>query len=350
MTALRLLLVEDDARVVKSYEEVLDDYVGTHNRQIEMRVKGTLANAKRSLDGSIDAAIVDLNLGRGTADGGEVIDELKEHFRVPVAVLTATPAAADDVPPVVRVFTKGEHGFDEVLDCLWGIYETGLTRIMGGRGLLEKHLNRVFLTNLLPTVDVWVNYGQKDPSRTEKALLRHALSHLVADLEGDETPCYPEEVYLAPPLEDSLQTGTLVQCRDRGTYHMVMTPACDLVMRGNGEPKPKTDMVVVAEVVPEPALFDSLPADKGRQKNKGRQKKLKTNSDSMCFHWLPECSAVKGGFIDFRRLESVPMDGFDTQFERLGVRIAPSFVKDIVSRFSIFYARQGQPEIAGPGG
>ena len=342
--ALRLLLVEDDTAFVDSYAELLDAYVDEHKRRIVMCVEGSLASAKNSVNKSIDAVIVDLNLGGGTTDGSEVIEELKEYFRVPVAVLTGTPAAADDVPPVVRVFTKGEHGFDEVLDCLWGIYETGLTRIMGGRGLLEKHLNRVFLTNLLPTVDVWVNYGQKDPSRTEKALLRHALSHLVADLEGDETPCYPEEVYLAPPLEDSLQTGTLVQCRDRGTYHMVMTPACDLVMRGNGEPKPKTDMVVVAEVVPEPALFDSLPADKGRQK------KLKTNRDSMCFHWLPECSAVKGGFIDFRRLESVPMDGFDTQFERLGVRIAPSFVKDIVSRFSIFYARQGQPEIAGPGG
>ena len=344
MTAFQLLLVEDGADFVESYETVLDDYVNTRNRQIEMRVEKTLADAKRSLDGSIDAAVVDLNLGGGTTDGGEVIDELKEHFRVPVAVLTGTPDDADSAPPVVGVFTKGEHGFDEVLDCLWGIYETGLTRIMGGRGLLEERLNRVFLTNLLPTIDVWVNYGRKDPNRTEKALLRHALGHLVADLEGDETPCYPEEIYLTPPLEDLLQTGTLVRCRNRGTCHVVMTPACDLVMRGNGEPRPKTDVVVVAEVVPEAALFERLPADKGRQK------KLKTNSDSMCFHWLPECSAVKGGFIDFRRLESVPFDGFDAQFERLRVRIAPSFVKDIVSRFSIFYARQGQPAIAEAGG
>ena len=341
MTELQILLVEDDSTTVETYEAVRCDYVKTHDRQVAMRVVKTLPDARRSLDGSIDAAIVDLNLGRGTADGGEVIDELKEHFRVPVAVLTATPAAADDVPPVVRVFTKGEHGFDEVLDCLWGIYETGLTRIMGGRGLLEERLNRVFLTNLLPTIGVWVNYGRKDPGRTEKALLRHALSHLVADLEGDETPCYPEEVYLAPPLEDSLQTGTLVRCRDRGTCHVVMTPACDLVMRGNGEPKPKADVVVVAEIVPEAELFRRLGA------KPGREKKLRTNSDSICFHWLPECSAVEGGFIDFRRLESVPFDGFGTQFERLRVRIAPSFVKDIVSRFSIFYARQGQPEIAG---
>lgn len=342
MTALRLLLVEDDARVVKLYAEVLEHYVGTHNRQIAMCVAKTLPDAKRSLDGSVDAAIVDLNLGRGTADGGEVISELKEHFRVPVAVFTATPGDAEDEPPVVGIFTKGQHRFDDVLDRLWGIYETGLTRIMGGRGLLEKHLNQVFLTNLLPTIDVWVGYGEEDSGRTEKALLRHALGHLVADLEGDETPCYPEEVYLAPPLEDSLQTGTLVQCKERKTCHVVMTPACDLVKRSDG--KRNTDVVVVAQVVPEAAVFEKLKA------KPDRQTRLMRNSDKICFHWLPKCGAVKGGFLDFRRLETVPLDGFESQFERLRVRIAPSFVKDIVSRFSIFYARQGQPKIAEAGG
>ena len=351
MSALQLLLVEDDAATVEQYKEVLEDYVKEHDRQTAMRVETTLDDAKLTLDGSIDAAIVDLNLGGGTTDGGEVIDELKKHFRVPVAVLTATPADADDVPPVVEVFTKGEHGFDEVLDRLWSIYEIGLTKIMGGRGLLEDRLNRVFLKNLLPTIDVWVGYGEKDRERTEKALLRYALGHLVADLEGDETPCYPEEVYLAPPLEDSLQTGTLVQRKEGKTCHVVMTPACDLVIRKgkcdlvfrNG--KCESDVVVVvAEVVPEATLFSDLNV------NARRKKRLKRNSDAYRFHWLPECYTIKGGFVDFRRLEAVTLDEFEKTFLRLNARVAPSFIKDIVSRFSTFYARQGQPEIDAPGG
>ena len=341
MTELQVLLIEDESNTVETYEAVRCVYVKERNRQVAMRVVKTLPDARRSLDGSIDAAIVDLNLGRGTADGGEIIEELRKHFRVPVAVLTATPGDAEDAPPVVGIFTKGEHGFDQVLDRLWSIYETGLTKIMGGRGLLEKRLTRVFLNNLVPTIDVWVGYGEKDSGRTEKALLRHALGHLVADLEGDETPCYPEEVYLAPPLEDSLQTGTLVQCKERKTSHVVMTPACDLVKRSDGERN--TDVVVVAQVMPEAAVFEKLKA------RPDRQTRLMRNSDKICFHWLPKCGAVKGGFLDFRRLETVPLDGFDRQFGLLGVRIAPSFVKDIVSRFSIFYARQGQPEIVGDG-
>ena len=184
MNALRVLLVEDGTEFVESYRTVLSEYIKTHNRPIDMRVEKTLPAAMRRLDGSIDAAIIDLNLGKDTTDGGVVIDELKKHFRVPVAVLTGTPDDADNAPPVVRVFTKGEHRFDEVLDYLWAIYETGLTKIMGGRGLLEERLRRVFLTNLLPTIDVWVGYGKKDRGRTENALLRHALGHLVADLGG----------------------------------------------------------------------------------------------------------------------------------------------------------------------
>ena len=341
MTALQLLLVEDDTTLVQEYQEVLDDYVKEHNIQIEMRYEITLDDAKRSLNGSIDAAIVDLNLGGGTTDGSEVIDELKEHFRVPVAVLTATPDDADDVPPVVGVYTKGKHGFDEILDRLWGIYEVGLTKIMGGRGQLEERLNMVFLKNLLPTIDVWMGYGAQDRKRTEKALLRFALGHLVADLEGEETPCYPEEVYLAPPLEDSLQTGTLVQRKEGETCHVVMTPACDLVIRSDG--KRKSDVVVVAEVLPEATLYEKLKA------KTDRKKRLRRNGDANCYHWLPACNAIRGGFVDFRRLETVPLDQFDKKFDHLKARVAPSFLKDIVSRFSTFYARQGQPVICVPG-
>ncbi|MDE0150587.1 MAG: hypothetical protein OXM58_19695 [Rhodospirillaceae bacterium] len=188
MTALQLLLVEDEDTLVSQYKDVLGEYVQQHGRDIEMHVCRTLDDAKSSLNASIDAAIVDLNLGKDTTEGGELIDEIKEHFRVPVAVLTGTPDDADDNPPVIEVFTKGKDGFEDVLHRLWEPYMIGLTRIMGGRGLLEERLNRVFLKNLLPTLDTWIGYGRSNADRTEKALLRYALGHMVADLEGDETP------------------------------------------------------------------------------------------------------------------------------------------------------------------
>jgi len=334
---LELLLVEDDDRVVETYRAVLADYVEERRRRINMRRAKTLECAKRGLDSSIDVAIVDLNLGNDTSEGGAVIEELKAFFRIPVAILTATPADAEEEPPVVGVYSKDRHGFDEVLDRLWDVYAVGLTEIMGGRGLLEERLNRIFQTNLLPKIDTWLDYGRQDQDRTKKALLRYTLGHLVADLEAEDAPCYAEEVYLAPPVEDSVQTGTLVRRTGGDTCHVVMTPACDLVIRREG--KPKTDFVVVAEVVPEDTLFEELNA------NSKRKGDLRGNRDSLSFHWLPGCGDIGGGFVDFRRLETAPWAGFEERFQLLQARVAPSFVKDIVARFSTFYARQGQPDI-----
>ena len=340
MTALQLLLVEDEDDFVSQYRDVLCDYNDRHGRNIEMRVCKTLAKARSSLDASVDAAIVDLNLGKDTTDGGEVIDEIKEHFRVPVAVLTGTPDDADKNPPVIGVFTKGEHGFEDVLESLWDPYSIGLTRIMGGRGLLEEQLNKVFLRNLLPTLDSWIRYGHDNPKRTEKALLRYALGHLVAGLDGDETPCYPEEVYLAPPLDNALTTGSLVKRICDATCHVVMTPACDLVVRKG---KSKVEEIILAKIVSEETVYATL---KGNSKQKKQHKEnLTRNSYMYCYHWLPKSKVVDGGYLDFRQLRTVPRDGMGDEFERLEARISPSFVKDIVSRFSAFYARQGQPVI-----
>ncbi len=346
MTKLQLLLVEDQDAYIEQYEDVVQAYVTDRDRPVEMRVEKSIEGAKRSLGGAVDAAVVDLNLGKDTTDGGEVIDELKAHFRVPVAILTGTPGDADDQPPVVGVFTKGEHGFDDVLDRLWAVHEVGLTKIMGGRGLLEERLNKVFLNNLVPTIDVWIGYAAKDPGRTERALLRYALGHLVADLEGDETPCYPEEFYLDPPLNASLTTGSLLrkkqgaegkQASDAEWCRVVMTPACDLVVRGDG--RRKADSIVLATVVPEADLYTSLKA------NLGRQRRLRQNNDASRYHWMPQSRSLDAGFLDFGHLETVALHACEQEYECLGPRIAPSFIKDIVSRFSAFYARQGQPAI-----
>lgn len=212
---------------------------------------------------------------------------------------------------------------------------------MGGRGLIEDQLNKVFLSNLCPTLDSWIEYGNNDRERTKKALLRYTLGHLVAELDGDDTPCYPEEVYLSPPLENTLTTGSIVKKSD-GTHHVVMTPACDLVTRNNGNTN--VNSIILAEIVPEETVHKDLKA------NSDTKKKLKKNNHKLCFHWLPSMAQYQltqfpGGYVDFRKILTVPRDSLESDFEHLEMRIAPSFIKDIVARFSLYYGRQGQPDI-----
>ena len=340
MNPLKLLLVEDDVEQVNTYRAVLDDYSERLGREIDMEVSQSLREAKDSLDGSIDATVVDMDLGGGASDGEAVIAELRRHFRVPVAVYTGIAWGTEEEPPIIGVFTKGEYAFEDVLDRIWDIFETGLTRIMGGRGLLEKQLGKVFSRNLLPSIDNWIAYGKVDPERTRRALLRYALGHLTGELDGDESPCYPEEVYLAPPVTINMTTGSLANWKVDGMCNVVLTPACDLALR-NGQFK--TNRIVLVGIVSESTVFDSL-AGNAKAINKYKLQ-LRTNNYANYYHWLPKCGAIDGGFIDFRHVQSVPKEKFNEEYEFLNVRISPGFIKDIVSRFSSFYARQGQPVI-----
>ena len=69
------------------------------------------------------------------------------------------------------------------------------------------------------------------------------------------------------------------------------------------------------------------------------------NNHTDYYHWLPNVDFFDGGFLNFRKLKTLKKDDFENQFEEPSIQISPFFVKDIVARFSSFYAWQGQPDI-----
>jgi hypothetical protein len=57
------------------------------------------------------------------------------------------------------------------------------------------------------------------------------------------------------------------------------------------------------------------------------------------FHYLPPFESNNGFTIDFQDVTSIP---FSSELERVATISSP-FIKDIISRFSNYYSRQGQP-------
>lgn len=233
-----------------------------------------------------------------------------------------------------------------MLDNFWGIHNTGLTRIMGGRGIIEETLNKVYQENLLPEKNIkkWVTYGKADVPRTEKALLRYALNHLLQLLDDDGERCFPEEMYLHPPLTDKIRTGSIVKKMDEEVSFVVMNPACDLVNRAGGGFK--TERILLAEIEQESKVTDLAAKKCNRISDK--EIKLKSvfgNNYTHYYHWLPETTFFNGGFINFRKLSSYKKKDFEQMFDKPSIQISPSFAKDVVARFSSYYARQGQPDI-----
>jgi len=347
MSAFRLLIVEDDDSDLATCRDTVARYRDQKQREVELVECRSVDEAFEKLDNSFDGAIIDLKLDKKGDEGNEVLKRIEEsYFRIPVAILTGTPGAVDSDFAYIEVFKKGDPGagYADLLDHLWGIYNTGLTRIMGGRGIIEKTLNKVFRKNLLPQKDKWVAYGEKDSSRTEKALLRHALNHLLQLLDDDGDRCFPEEMYLHPPLTDKIRTGSIVKQKDGCQWFTVMNPACDLVIRDGKSFK--TERILLAEI--EPVSKVIKVATKKCQDVSDKEIKLRavfSNNFTAYHHWLPETSFFEGGFLNFRKLSSYKKKDFEKMFNKPSIQISPSFVKDVVARFSSYYARQGQPDI-----
>lgn len=224
---------------------------------------------------------------------------------------------------------------------------------MGGRGIIEQTLSKVFQDNILPQRDRWITYRRIDSKRTQRALLRYTLNHLWHLIDDDQESSFPEEAYIRPPQGDNPRTGYIVRKRSVNTsadgsnspLYMVLNPACDLVIRTNTGTC-KTDRILLGEI--DSLTEVNLLALSGIESPSKKKKKLGEvfkNNYTDYYHWLPPTDYFDGGFLNFRKITTCLPQSFAAEFEPSGIQVSPFFVKDIVARFSTYYARQGQPDI-----
>ena len=352
---MHLLLVEDVEQDQESCRNAVNDFQDDNKCKINIRMCANVNDALNALNESnYDGAIIDMRLADQGNEGNQVINQIKNSLRrIPVVIMTGTPDAAETEGfPLVDLYKKGEKSYLEIISELWGIYRTGLTRIMGGKGEMEKSLSHIFIKNLLPQRKNWIRYGQENSERSEKAFLRHALNHLIQLLDGDVDKCYPEEMYIYPPVSPRVDTGCIVKSKNSNNFYVVMNPACDLAERDNGGCN--TDRALLAKIDSEAEfLADELIKRKIKKpelnelpkKDKGSSIKSARQHKTFYYHWLPETEFFKGGFVNFRKIATHTQEEFDEKFEAPFVQISSPFLKDIVARFSSYYARQGQPDI-----
>jgi hypothetical protein len=342
------MLVEDSEEDIKLCRACIEDFQQEKSCTIDLVESRNVDEAFIKLDNSFDAAIIDLKLADQGNEGNQVVNRIAEsHLRIPMAILTGTPDAADLDFAYIGIFKKGDPGagYVDIMEHFWKIHNTGLTRIMGGRGKIEETLDNVFKKNLLPEQyrKKWIEYGEKYPDRTEKALLRHALSHLLQLLDYDGSRYFPEEVYLAPPLDSEIRTGSIVKEKSSNIFFVVMNPVCDLVVRDTGECN--TDRILLVEIDSQSLLFPKHPPTGLSNSQRKDLEKAYKNNKSYYYHWLPETDFFDGGFLNFRKIFTLSKDELTERFECPSLQVSPSFVKDMIARFSVYYARQGQPDI-----
>lgn len=360
MTDIQLLLVEDNKQDQDVCNNAINDFNDDKNARISLQICETLDEAKVKLKEShFDGIIIDMKLSIGEADeGNQLIKQIKDDFnRIPIVIMTGTPNVVEQEGfRLVDICKKGDVSYFDIINKFWKIYHTGLTKIMGGKGEIEKILTAIFTNNLLPALienlsadnkdefgNSWIKHGINDSNKTEKALLRYTMNHLIQYLDNNIDQYYPEEMYIYPPVNNRIDTGCIVKKKDSEQYYIVMNPACDLAERSNGGCN--TDRACLVEIQIIKDIFPNFNWDSLSKTEKKELEKLRKNKKSLYYHYLPETYCYEGGAINFRRIHTYSETEMQENFAAPFIQISAPFLKDIISRFSSYYGRQGQPDI-----
>ena len=361
-----LFLLEDDDDIYDDYKSFIDDF----NKVSEIQIKPRRCKDKDLAQHAIkedwyDGAIIDIRLSSSdeTQNGNEIIREIKNNLRFPIRVYTGFDDVDDDLmeqTEFYKIYKRTEKRFDELLNELVDIYKTGITKILGKKGQIERYLTTIFWDHLSDSFEDWVREAQAEDN-VEKILLRYTLAHLQEYLDKDDSGDYdvyhPAEVYIAKPINRNIHTGLILKNKENKDSFIVLTPTCDLVSQ-------KAHKIVLAKIQDANAvntlkkLKEALvrstkelvqsnePAQKGKiQKKIDNAKKelerFSRNGFTLKYHYLPEINGV-GGVIDFHELVAYTTKEIEENFIKIA-SVTDKFRKDIIGRFSNLYSRQGQP-------
>ncbi len=335
------LLIEDSAEDASSFLDTIKRLnIAAEEELYHLDVAKTYAAGLKSISGKLNGIIVDIKLD-GDHSGNEIIREIVGRFRVPVAIFTGTPDTEQNDSSPIRVYKKGEAGHEEILKELCAVSDTGLFNVLGGTGIIENVMTQIFWKNLYPQINLWKE-KRAQGIETEKVLLRYAISH-IQELIDDEVPAYvTEEMYINPPISQDIKTGSIFQSSTDGLFCIVLSPPCDLVKHDG---RFKTDRILVCEIDNQNTVYTAM-ASKGQNKGgikRDIQNAIKNNYTDY-YHWLPQNTLFEGGYINFRKVITYPPEKFVEEYGRPKVKVQEYFVKNILNRFSAYYARQGQPD------
>lgn len=371
---VRILLVDDQELQKTIVEDSIEELQEKENVEIELHYSDNYSNALENLlKNDYDAAIIDLKLDEKTVDhtGNDLIEIIVNKLRLPVIVCSGFPEHFDnniiDENNGFFALRKKDDDMDELISQIIKWYKSGFTKIFGKDGVWEEQLNSIFWTVISKNIEEWSKYqgkvlnnGEEVNINHEKALLRYSLNIMQTFLElnSDKTDydlLHPAEFYIMPPLYDNFMFGDIIQDETSKEIFAVLTPACEMANKKFSKvliaeikdllsnEKFKTDYekhskIIFAEEGANPQQKQSAINKLGKWYRNG-------HDSSNGIHFLPKYGDFRGGFIDFQCLKTIPDLELKTNYTRLAT-ISVHFAKDIGSRFSSYYARQGQPSLA----
>lgn len=341
MSEICLLIIEDEAAQIQVYEDVIAQHNKNHKPIFKFTICKNYAEGEQALRSPFyDAAIIDLKLsGAEELEGRKLVEAVYQKLRIPIIIYSGSIGQIDDIKENTLLKKKlRTEKLSAILFEIISIYNTGITRLLKPSGNLDNQLTHIFWNHLSNDLDIWIQHNNPD------TLLRYILSHFQEYLDidpiGDFQEYHSSEVYIKPPIKKNNHTGDLIGYM--GNLFLILTPACDMVInykfdeKGIKIPFRKAETMLLAPLIE----FDykKICLNKKGELDKGKISEFVKNGNYR-YHYLPPYLNSNGYVIDFQKLQSI---SFEEKINTVA-SISSPFIKDIISRFSNYYSRQGQP-------
>lgn len=348
---INLLLVENEEPQRKLLRDAVDIFNKKNTSQIILDEAGGLEEGLLKIrTNSYDGAFVDLRIEQNdtTGLGNQILKEIKQKLRFPVRVISGHLGDLDpdlqDENSLFKCYNRGDEDYEVLLNELNEIFSTGITGILNNRGLIETNINLIFWNHISTILPEMIQYKKNNPNfEIEKILLRYISTHIQEYLElsidNNLEPVHNIEFYIKPPVKGKFFTGDIIQFNNN-SHGIILTPACDLATDFKRK-IPKATHITVAKI----ETIESIT----QGKNADIIRKLKSNAYELKYHYLPNTILFEGGFINFQNIKSIEIKDAEGNLIDLSNQlkiecvITNPFRKDIISRFSNYFSRQGQP-------
>lgn len=340
---MNLLIVEDDEKQIEVYLDTIKQHSKNSKVQINPTIRKTFKDAHNLLMSNyFDGAIIDLRLSSNTLEfeGVKLVEEINGKLRIPVYIVSASLGeVATTIENILLQKRNRTDSFKTIMQELLDIYDSGITKLLQPNSFVDEILTKIFWNHLPIILKEYINEKKAKPQfDSEKVLVRYISAYineyLELNSENNLETFHNTEFYIKPSIKPNFFTGDIIKKKADNSLWVIMTPACDLATT-TGRPAKAAAITLALIQKHNEVLTD---------KNKGNHHRLMSNSADLKYHFLPTSIQFEGGFINFQFVQSVLLARCISDYEPL-MTISNSFRKDIISRFSNYYSRQGQPVI-----
>jgi CheY-like chemotaxis protein len=358
---IRVLVVEDDAAALKSWEGAVEMFNANDDAQA-WSIDATYAKTREEAQALVssrkfDAAVIDLRLkvqpdgNQNNDEGNAVVEFLAQSDVAAIAIHTGQPGEAQlsTDRPHVRVIEKGE-GLDPVIEWVKGNSDI-ILQVQRAKRTIQREMAALFHTSIWPRWKFWVQDAAQ-PAALHPAVARHLISHVHAGmLEQSGGTVHPEEWYFVPPVRSrQISTGDLIVTA-AGVVEIVITPRCDLAHADKSETIQLASCQDIAAdwtaLESDASSVDQGKAEKARQKIKNWQQ----HRTKAVLHYLPrmvKSDEQRAGpwFVRFDRIRSVdktPTALTELQTQRFA-SLTSEFLPSLVERLGAYFSRIGTPD------